>query len=149
MNAAVRLRSVLYLAAGVAVLASLGCAGDRPVAADAVNAPYPAEAAHVQDVDVVVVRHGTEIELVNREARTFPAGQLWLNQTYMREIGPVAIGTNDRIALWEFHNGFGEGYPLGSFLRPEQNRRLVHAELYDPQSQTRYRLTVQPEKQPR
>ncbi len=143
------LSPVLYLAACLLVL---GACSPPPVldpAPRAATAAYPEDAPLGPDLDVVVVRERGQIRLVNREARSFGPGELWLNAQYVRPVQRIEIGTDNQLDLEAFRNGFEEPYPTGTFFRPEQNRRLVLAELYDPRANVRYRLTVQPEEQPR
>lgn len=139
--------ALLYFAAAFAVLP--GCVGHpQPTPETALQTAYPEEAPYGDDLDVVVVRDGEEIALVNREPRALGPARLWLNQRYMRPVERIAIGTGNALPLTGFYNRLGEHYPVGSFLRPERSLKLVLAELYDPQANTRYRLTVQPEEQP-
>lgn len=109
---------------------------------------YPEEAKIGPSLDVVVVRRGDEIQVVNRTARPYTELQLWLNRQFVRPVERVEIGTENGYSLDSFANRYGESYPTGSFLRPEQSQRLVLAELYDPEANVRYKLTVQPEEQP-
>lgn len=137
---------VLPLVLAVMCGGLLGCAGKPRPSAELAQAvpPYPIDAQVGPDLDVVVVRSGGQIELVNRTPRAYESVVLWLNGQFVRPVDRVAIGSNPGLPLREFVNGYGEGFPTGSFLRPERSAVLVLAELYDPQVNVRHRLVVQP-----
>lgn len=129
-----------------------GCEQAPPIVdgptADALAAlRYPGKTEYGPDLDIVVVRDGSHIALTNRTPRSYAGMQLWLNQQYVRNLDTVAIGDNPRIPLGSLLNRHSEPFPVGTFLQPELARPVISAELYDPQANIRYRLTVQPDDQ--
>ncbi len=103
---------------------------------------YPADATRGEDLDVLVIVKGQQLQLVNRTAKPYSDMQLWLNQQYVGTVRQIAIGTDNKLSLGNFVNFRGESYPTGSFLHPEDAFPVVMAELYDPQNNTRYRLVA-------
>ena len=105
---------------------------------------YPENAPHGPDLDVLLVRSGGQVRLVNRTANSYAGMQLWLNRQYVRDSGTIQIGTDNLRELTEFINLFEEPYPVGTFLNPDQTAPLVLAELYNPKQNVRHRLIVRP-----
>lgn len=106
--------------------------------------PFPQETPVGPPLDVVVVRDGGGITLVNRTPRSYRNVDLWLNEQYVRRIDAIEIGVNPTLPLRTFVNRFGESFPIGSFLRPERSAKLVLAEIHDPAANVRHKLIVQP-----
>lgn len=133
-------------ALGVALLAVTitGCVTAKHRRVAEPSGPYPGDATEGPALDVVVTRERDQIRLVNRTPRTYDDLQLWLNAQYVAPVDRVAIGGDNVMRLPGFINGFGEAYPVGSFLRPERSAKLVLAELYDPHAKLRHKLVVQP-----
>ena len=105
---------------------------------------YPEDAPHGPDLDVLLVRSGGQVRLVNRTANIYGSMQLWLNRQYVRDSGTITIGTNNLRELTDFINLYEEPYPVGTFLNPDQTAPLVLAELYNPRQNVRHRLVVRP-----
>jgi len=105
---------------------------------------YPESAPHGPDLDVLLVRSGGQVRLVNRTANSYSGLQLWLNRQYVRDSGTIKIGTDNLRDLTDFINLYEEPYPVGTFLNPDQTAPLVLAELYNPQQNIRHRLVVRP-----
>lgn len=105
---------------------------------------YPVDAPHGPDLDVLLVRSGNELRLVNRTAYNYSGFQLWLNQQYTSASGTVEIGTENLRRLTDFINRHEEPYPVGTFLNPDQTQPLVLAEFYNPTENVRHRLLVRP-----
>ncbi len=105
---------------------------------------YPADARYGPDLDVLVSRDGKLIRIANRTPQRYRDMQLWLNQQYVAEVREIAIGAGNRFELARFVNRYEESFPRGGFLRPEEGFPVVLAELYDPDTQIRHRLVVQP-----
>ncbi|MEM6259360.1 MAG: hypothetical protein AAGI37_13835 [Planctomycetota bacterium] len=105
---------------------------------------YPENAPHGPDLDVLLVRSGGQVRIVNRTPNTYGGMQLWLNRQYVRDSGTIQIGTGNLRLLTDFINLYEEPYPVGTFLNPDQTAPLVLAELYNPQQNVRYRLLVRP-----
>jgi hypothetical protein len=105
---------------------------------------YPEDAPHGPDLDVLLVRSGGQVRLVNRTAGTYGGMQLWLNRQYVRDSGTIQIGTDNLRELTDFINLYEEPYPVGTFLNPDQTAPLVLAELYNPRQNVRHRLVVRP-----
>lgn len=143
---------LLALLAVAVLMLPLGCEQPPPVVdgptAEVLSAlRYPGQSEYGPDLDIVVVREGSSITLTNRTARSYAGMQLWLNQQYVREVDQIEIGTNPDMALESLLNRHSESFPIGTFLQPDLARPVISAELYDPASNVRYRLTVQPDKQ--
>lgn len=107
--------------------------------------PYPADASHGPDLDIVIKRDGKAIQLINRTARPYANSQLWLNQQYVRNVSAIRIGPDNRLALNRFINRHREPFPTGTFLAPDDAKPVLLAELYDPQTQLKHRLLVWPD----
>ncbi|WP_432799835.1 hypothetical protein [Poriferisphaera sp. WC338] len=137
--------TILFLL--IATVLLTGCAGamiphDYKVALS--NLPYPKDAPYGKNPDIVVVREGTNLRIVNRTPWAYPDMQLWVNQLFVYNNPSVNIGTNNIVPLPECINLYEESYPVGTFLRPERGYPVVLAELYDPKAKMKYRLNVQP-----
>ena len=109
---------------------------------------YPAEAELAADLDIVVVRRGSALLLTNRTAYPYEQMQLWLNQQYVSQIERITIGRENRFNLKRFTNRHREPFPVAGFLSPDKAFPVVLAELYDPEADKRYRLTVNVKDQP-
>ena len=105
---------------------------------------YPEDAPHGPDLDVLLVRSGGQVRLVNRTAVSYAGMQLWLNRQWVRDSGTIQIGTDNLRELTDFINLYEEPYPVGTFLNPDQTAPLVLAELYNPRQDVRHRLVVRP-----
>ncbi|MFW6059692.1 MAG: hypothetical protein ACODAQ_05890 [Phycisphaeraceae bacterium] len=106
---------------------------------------YPETAQRGPALDIVARTENNTLHLINREPQTHRDMQLWLNRQYVRRIGRVAIGDGNRWPLLSFVNRYREPFPIGGLLSPEDRRRVVLVELYDPEADVRYPLTAQPE----
>ncbi len=102
--------------------------------------PYPQTAPLGDDLDVLVITHGRQLQLVNRTPRSYQNVQLWLNQQFVGNVETIAIGTDNTISLLYFINRYHETYPAGSWLHPDQAFPVVKAEIYDPAQKMRHRL---------
>ncbi len=139
---------VLLIAVGM--LGLTGCQQDLPVldepTASALSAlRYPGKSEYGPDLDIVVVRKGSQISLTNRTARGYEGMQIWLNQQYVQQADAIVIGSNPGIHLATLINRHREPFPTGTFLQPDLARAVISVELYDPVGNVRYRLTVQPD----
>ncbi len=103
---------------------------------------YPTDAPRGSDLDIIVVRKGSIIELANRTPHSYRNMQLWLNEQWVG-IVDIAIGTDNVFDLNDFFDRHGRSYPVGGLLSPDRSQPLVHAELYDPATDHRHRITVQ------
>src|SRR5262249_54891664 len=103
---------------------------------------YPAKAPFGDDIDVVLVRDGRRFELINRTARDYPPGIIWLNQQWAGHSEEIKIGRGNNSVLTNFVNKHGEPSPTGSLLNPEASRNTLLAELYDPAAGKRYRMVA-------
>ena len=120
---------------------------DGPTAEALASLRYPGTSEYGPDLDVVVTRDGSSITLTNRTARSYSGMQLWLNQQYVSRVQRIEIADNPDLPLPAFLNRHRESFPVGSFLQPDLARPVISAELYDPDANVRYRLTVQPDDQ--
>lgn len=106
---------------------------------------YPEGAPYGEDyLDILLVREGNQIQLVNRTPNSYSGMQLWLNRQWVRDAGNIQIGTGNTRRLTDFINRYEEPYPVGTFFNPDQTQILVLAELYNPAENTRHRLLVRP-----
>jgi hypothetical protein len=126
-----------------------GCQSDRPALEAATvtelsGMRYPEGEAWGPDLDVVVVREGRKLRLVNRTARVYAGVRLWVNQQYVSELMNVEIGTGNAVALNQLVNEHGEAFAVGSFLQPDKGMTVVSAELHDEEGSVRHKLVVQP-----
>lgn len=141
------IRTMLLLTAAVA-LATTACRNPHPkaeakLAAELSRLVYPGQAPLGADLDVLVIRDGKHLTLANREPRSMDNVQIWLNQQWVTKVSRLSIGSQNRLDLRHFVNHYGEQYPTEGFLQPERSLRLVLAELYDPATNQRHRLSVQ------
>ncbi len=119
----------------------VGCEGARHVLttvnpagegeAEGVAKPrYPAELESGEDLAIEIIRTDRRrIVIDNRTARAYENVQLWLNEQYGARLEQLPIGRSGDIALEDFTNHFGEPFPTGSLLEPEDARTLVKADL--------------------
>ncbi len=129
-------------------LAFTACAGRGPRMADEALAPlaelrYPTDAPRGDDLDIVVVRSGSRIQLANRTPRSYRGMQLWLNEQWVGVADHIAIGVDNAFDLNNFVDQHGRTYPVAGLLAPDRSQPLVHAELFDPSTNERHRITVQ------
>ncbi len=139
-------RLYLILALGLGVLAGCsaftGPVANPQVAAQFSKLTYPANAKLGPDLDILVVDHGSNLQLVNRTDHSYHNLYLWLNQQWVGKVASIRIGTDNSFNLDNFINRFGEPYPFGSLLQPDKAMPVVLAELYDPTLNVRYRLVA-------
>jgi hypothetical protein len=139
---------ILILALIVTTTALPGCglfgrrAVEQPQVDQLAATPYPKDAPLGRDLDIVVVREGWRIRLVNREPHTYGDMLLWLNEQYVGQVKQVVIGTDNMMPLSAFINHHRERFPVGGFLDPEKTSPVVLAELYDPATGQRHRLNA-------
>jgi len=103
---------------------------------------YPDQAQLGDDLDIIVIRDGAAINLVNRTPRAYVDHQIWLNRHYVTQAAPLNIGSENWLALSRFINRHGESFPIGALLAPDKARPLISADLYNPDADTRHRLVV-------
>lgn len=134
----------------LSVLLAAGCSTLRDTSASPqtvdrlAKLDYPEDAAHGPDLDILLVRSGGQVRLVNRTAYNYAGMQLWLNRQWVADSGTVVIGTDNLRELTDFINRFKEPYPVGTLLNPDQTQPLVLAEFYNPVDKVRHRLVVRP-----
>ncbi len=97
-------------------------AGPKPAA-------YPVDLPIAEPLDIEVIRVGNAIELDNRSTQTYAEAQIWLNHAYGAVLKNLPIGRSSQFNLESFINEYGELYPVGYFLKPERDRKLVMADL--------------------
>jgi hypothetical protein len=136
-------RAALMLAA----LMLVGCRGDpgRDYRAALAQLSYPEQAQRGPSLKVYVVRDGGEVRLANASAKRYEGMQLWLNRRFVHRVDELAIGSGNRYDLARFVDRHGQTYPVAGLLSPQQTEPVVLAELYDPVTELRHRLTVQPD----
>ncbi|MEO0513236.1 MAG: hypothetical protein AAF108_10125 [Planctomycetota bacterium] len=90
---------------------------------------YPEPSPRGSTLDVQVVRDETEIRLTNTTARSFPAGRLWVNQWFSREVPEFEVGASWSYSLYGFRDEHGEVFRAGGFFASEQPEVVVTVEL--------------------
>lgn len=126
-----------------------GCQSNRPTSLAPATVdrfsrlPYPADAAHGPDLDIVVTRSRDRVQLSNRTARTYRDIELWLNRQYVQPLDLVRIGNANSYPVTAFINRHREPLPTPAFLQPQAGAPIVLAEFYDPATRLRHRLLVQ------
>ena len=103
---------------------------------------FPKAAPIGDDKDIVVLRDGRSIELVNRTASNYRDLYLWLNRRYVAQIESIRIGTGNRVQLSQFIDQHRQSFPVGALLAPDKARPLVSADLFDQTTGRRHRLVV-------
>jgi hypothetical protein len=101
---------------------------------------YPKDAVIDEPLTIEVRREGGWIRLDNRTTRSYAQVELWLNHEYGHTIAHLPIGLSKRIPLGAFINNQSERYPIGSILRPKENRVLILVDLI--QDKKIYKLTT-------
>jgi hypothetical protein len=94
--------------------------------------PGPAYPNHLQRgpvLDVQVFRTGTVVSYTNTTAATLPAGRLWLNAYFSKEVPALPVGQSITLDLEEFIDEHGDRYRAGGFFSAEPPKRLVLAQL--------------------
>jgi hypothetical protein len=116
---------------------------DAKLAADLSRYTYPKDAPLGEDLDVQLVRTSREhFYLVNRTARNYAKGQIWLNREYVGLTEGITIGADNPYDLTRFINAHGEIYRVGALLAPEKSYPIVLAEYFDPATGKRCRMIV-------
>ena len=135
----------------VGLFATAGCSTTRDATAPPATIKrlaaldFPVDRLHGPDPeDILIIRSGGQIRIVNRTANDYTGMQLWLNGQYVADNVAIRIGTDNVRELTAFINRFEEPYPVGTFLNPDQTMPLRMAELYDPDTKLRYRVDVRP-----
>lgn len=106
---------------------------------------YPAQAEYGPNLDIVVRRRGERLRLVNRTAQPYVDHRLWLNQQFVRDLPRIRIGPDNEFDLTRWVNHYGEPFPVGTLLAPDDAEPVVLAELIDPDTGLRHRLLVWPD----
>src|SRR5690606_3242740 len=126
-----RERLMRMLLVGLLIVTAVGCQRGVRMADDALlplaQLRFPGEAPLGDDLDIVVVRHGSTIELANRTPNSYRDVQLWLNEQWVTVIEQIAIGTGNPPPLDTFGDRHGRTFPTAGLLTPEKTRPLVHA----------------------
>ena len=90
---------------------------------------YPKDTETGEDLDIVALKRGNRLTIVNRTPRAYHDLQIWLNQQYVGKIDHLAIGTDNVVYLNQCINEFGEPFPVGGMLNLEKSYPVVLAEL--------------------
>ncbi|MCC7408918.1 MAG: hypothetical protein IT442_12670 [Phycisphaeraceae bacterium] len=115
---------------------------DKKLAAELSQIVYPKDAPLGEDLDILVRRDGGTLRVVNRTPRKYENVQLWLNQQWVGKIDAIDIGQENTFSLGRFINQYGEKYPTAGLLNPDRALKLVLADIFDPATGKRHRLTV-------
>ena len=142
-------RSVIVVVCAGLLIPVVGCRSRGPqpqpeYVAQLSQLRYPEAADHGPDLDIVVVRQGDAIELVNLTPQRYHDLQLWLNRQYVGLVDVIEVGRSsaNRLPLARFVNRHREIYRTGTFLSPGKGIRTALAELYDPATKLRHRVRV-------
>lgn len=103
---------------------------------------FPKAAPTGDDWDIIILRDGASIELVNRTASSYRDFYLWLNRRYVSQIELIQIGTGNRVQLSQFIDQHRQSFPVGAILAPDKARPLICADLFDQTTGRRHRLVV-------
>lgn len=90
---------------------------------------YPIEKAQQRSINVQVVRHETEVTMINTTAEALPAGTMWINGQFGREFTGLAPAQRVTLSLKEFHNEYGEAFRAGGFFATQRSSDLVMAQI--------------------
>ncbi|MEM8782148.1 MAG: hypothetical protein AAGE65_04745 [Planctomycetota bacterium] len=114
---------------------------------------YPADARQGEPLQLEAIRDGKHLRFINREPREFRRVTLWLNQQYAGVAERIAPGSYENVGsnsvpLGAFINRYGEPFPTGNFLAPDDTQALVSVEMVfdDDDGSTRRPLTVWPDR---
>ncbi len=116
-------------------LALTGCGSDLmgPLigpTATPISTAYPEGTLPGPVLAVQVNRSGRyHIVLDNRTVHALDNVQIWLNREWGATLAHVPVGNSGPIHLAQFRNIHGEPFPMGSFIRPEDTRPVLKAEL--------------------
>jgi len=141
-----RLMFVLYLLMFMVGCATGPASPDHPTVEHLASLAYPSDASYGDNLDLIAIKEGFNLRLVNRTPNVYRDLQLWLNQQYVHEVSRIEIGENNLYHLDTFINKHKESFPLGGFFTPEKAMPIILAELYEPYAKQRFRLVVQPNK---
>ena len=103
---------------------------------------YPAGAPLGDDLDIIVIGKSKSLRLANRTPETYEDVQVWINRQYVRPVRRIDIGTDNTLSLGQFVNHYGETFPLGGVLSPDKAFPVVLAEVFNPATGRRHRMTV-------
>lgn len=153
---ALTMRALLLILAGglaVSLVATAGCSSiglgaqhDQATIDKLAGLGYPNQSKRGNDLDILVVRTGGSVKLVNRTPQVYHNVELWLNQQYVNVIPRLEIGKDSgdtHLSLPTFIDKHGLVYPVGGLLTPDRDQPLLMAELFDPATGLRHHLLVQ------
>jgi len=84
---------------------------------------YPASSPHGPDLDLLLIRSGGQLRIVNRTATSYGGMQLWLNRQYVADIGSIQIGTDNLRDLTEDAKRYPANVIFGTPPQPLENLR--------------------------
>ncbi len=129
-----RFRTSGLLSLVLLVAATLvGCVSPLPVGSaeereELAAMRYPEDAPVDDPLHVDVERTGETVRFINREPRAFRDLTLWINQEYAGRVERLDIGPGNTTSLRRFVNRYGERFPVGRFLAPDETVALVSVE---------------------
>jgi hypothetical protein len=109
-----------------------GTRADPSLAGELSKLNYPKDAKVGPDLDMLALKKGDTIAIVNRTTLAYKDVQLWVNQQYVAKVNEIAIGINPSISLDNFINRYGEAFPVGGLLNPDKSYPIVLLELVQP-----------------
>lgn len=109
---------------------------------------YPAKAPHGDDYQVIVTRENRYLRLNHTGTETYRDGVLWINKEYACQWPLLSVGTENEVDLTACINLHQEPFPVGHWIRPDLDRRVVLVEWFDPLKNQRHRLVTRPPRDP-
>lgn len=109
---------------------------------------YPATAAYGDDLPVIITRENRDIRLNNTGTQAKRDCVLWVNRQYAFQLPFLGVGADNVVDLTACINRHQEPFPVGYWLRPDMDKRVVLVEVYDPAKKTRHRLIARPPQDP-
>ncbi len=90
---------------------------------------YPDAIAQLRTLDIQVQRDVRTITLTNTTAQDLPAGRMWVNKWFSRDMPEgLPVATTVSFDLGEFVNEFGERFRAGGFFAINDPDDLVLAQ---------------------
>ncbi len=139
---------------GFAVLAPLAGCSTLPASGSAAQVAalaaldYPANASYGADLAVIVTRENGDIRLNHTGTEAMRDCVLWVNRQYAYPLPIMTVGADNVVDLTACINRHQEPFPVGYWLRPDMDKRVVLVEVYNPAKKQRHRLVARPPQDP-
>lgn len=139
---------LLFACAGFAGCATLPASVSAAQVKKLASLDYPDKAGYGDDLQVIITREDGVLRLNNTGIVTKRDCLLWINRQYVTLLPLLKIGTGNTVELTACINRHEEPYPVGYWLRPDLDQRVVLTELFDPATGLRHRLVTRPPRDP-